>query len=249
MVSHKNGVGERVAFRCRKTGGSRILSRFVQWLLQMKRGGDFDSVGCATWGGRVPGSSGLVGYGAAAVILLCMISTGVGCATGRSRNAREKLGLALLHFNSGVRWGRHQEAADFFPVKLRDRYLKNVEKLDEKVRVSEVEPLRIDFSKNGRLAKVRYRFTWHSEDEMLVRKSVIIEYWYWNRGKWRLVKLSRGPGEGLPYFEGVFTKKLSLADIEAKKSEAKNTSKSGSSDDSSSDRASASGSGPAAPKQ
>ena len=184
---------------CRGSGSGRILADFLRRLLKKKR--------WCSWA-----HSGVLAPGTL-MLSVMILSAAWGCAGGYS--SKDKLGVALLHFNSGVRWSRHQQAAEFFLPKLRDVYLNKVEELDEKVKISEVEPLRVDFTKDNRIAKVRYRFTWHLDTEMLVRKAVIIEYWLFAGGSWQVVKVSKASGHDFPYFKGVFTKKIALADLNA----------------------------------
>lgn len=146
---------------------------------------------------------------------VCFLALQAGCAGGYS--AKEKLGFSLRSFNSGVRWGRHQQAAAHFVDKLRDLYLTRVEEMDERVNISEVEPLRMDLVKKGKIAVVRYRFKWHMDSEMLVKKAVLIQYWYWNDDAWKVVKVTKASGDDFPYFKEVFTKKLTLKELKAMK--------------------------------
>jgi hypothetical protein len=142
---------------------------------------------------------------------VCSLS---GCAGGYS--AKEKLELALFQFNSGVRWARHRQAGSYLSAKLRKAYLDRVEEMDEQVKVSEVEPLRVDFAKKGTVALVRYRYRWHVKSRMLLRKAIIVEQWVWKDDKWRLMRLWQASGDPFPYFEEMVDKPQPKKETEGK---------------------------------
>ena len=122
-----------------------------------------------------------------------------GCAGGYA--PKDKLVMALHSFNSGVRWQRHKEASAWMVGKLKTQYLDKVEELDEDLRISEVEQLRVTFRKKGKLAIVRYRYRWHTPKEMILRKGVIVQFWKWNKTAWVLIKVRQASGPPLPYFQ------------------------------------------------
>lgn len=135
----------------------------------------------------------------AAALLVARTFGLAGCAGGYA--PKDKLVMALRSFNSGVRWQRHKEASAWMVGKLKTRYLDKVEELDEDLRISEVEQLRVTFRKKGKLAIVRYRYRWHTPKEMILRKGVIVQFWKWNKTAWVLIKVRQASGPPLPYFQ------------------------------------------------
>lgn len=113
------------------------------------------------------------------------------------------IALASYDFNTNVRWGRFQAAAAHLDPSLRGTFLTRSEANDEALHISMVEELRLELAAKQRKAVARYRYHWHRATEGILRKTVVIEEWFWQGTFWRISRIRQGSGPLFPLFEGL----------------------------------------------
>ncbi len=152
-------------------------------------GKDFVISACS---GRLPGGPGRALF---AFVILAVGASLVSCAD--TYGARRVLARSIDEFNAQVRWGRQEQASAYLIPKLRKDYLDRVERLGEKIRITEVDILRVILRKGGKQAVVRVRFKWQRRDDILLHQSLIAETWVQKGKDWVLVRI-RQLGKPMP---------------------------------------------------
>lgn len=122
-----------------------------------------------------------------------------GCA-GFGDGMTEKFYEANRNYNRSLRWGDYDRAAEFIPPEGVDAFLDAHEGLDEKIVILDYQPVRFKLDKKAGLAASRMELQWHTEDRLIVERTLVDQVWQWNDGAWVLVDERRAQGEPMSMF-------------------------------------------------
>lgn len=111
-----------------------------------------------------------------------------------------KLRDATSGYNRSLRWGDFDRAAEFLPAEAQMRFLARHEQLEEALVIVDYEVTRLDLDKGTGIAASRAEISWHTERELIVRKTVVDQAWQFHEGRFVLVDERRGGGRPLAAF-------------------------------------------------
>ncbi len=135
------------------------------------------------------------------------------CATGDGMAS--KLQDASRDYNRYLRWGDQDRAAAFLPSGSQQAFIEQREALADRLSLVEYEVTRMTLDKQHGTAVSRVELSWHTDRDLVVRKTTLEQTWQWFEGRWILVDERRvggtplagfvEPGAPHPYLPGIET--------------------------------------------
>lgn len=120
----------------------------------------------------------------APLITVALIVFGCAALQGRSEKLRE----AVFVFNEGVRWGQIQDVLSRVDPAIEAHFLKMHEDFGKSIKVTECEVVRTQVDLEKGTAEVGVQLTWYRIDEMVVRETVLVQYWEEKEREWLMVR-------------------------------------------------------------
>lgn len=130
--------------------------------------------------------------------ILLLISL-VSCNDVNRKKSLEGLEAGVLQFYSQSKWGRGNLAKEYVVPALRIKFLDDLDLLMKKVKVSEIDIVRITPIDNNKKAVVRVRITWIPDGEGIVRETLVEDTWINIKNLWLREKSKIVDGKPLPY--------------------------------------------------
>jgi hypothetical protein len=127
-------------------------------------------------------------------ILIVVLASGCGAAA--SGGTQETLAEAIRSFNDGVRWQRYQTAASRLPVKERSRFVDEMDKRADELRITDYEIITVDAK--GREAKVHIKVEWYKDTEQVLRTTHTTQTWERHGKTWLLIDEVKLRGHDMP---------------------------------------------------
>lgn len=133
----------------------------------------------------------------AVLVSICLVAFAA-CGTTGSAKRSESLIDASKRYEEGLRWGRFEDAAASRLPHDREAFLDERDELAENLRIDDYEVLRVHIAKDEERARLTVKYTWHKDDEGVVRETVVDERWVWKRGDWYLERATHKRGDKMP---------------------------------------------------
>jgi len=133
----------------------------------------------------------IVGLASAAIPL-------AGCAT--ADGMQEKFYDASRAYNRSLRWGDFDRAADYLPPLAVEPFLDQHEEVAEKLVIIDYELTRLQLDKMSGKAGSRVEIRWHTDDNLILKSTVVDQQWQFWEGSWYLVDERRARGKPLAIF-------------------------------------------------
>ncbi|RMG99226.1 MAG: hypothetical protein D6705_03735 [Deltaproteobacteria bacterium] len=130
--------------------------------------------------------------------LMPLVLLAAACATGDGMAS--KFQDASRDYNRYLRWGDQDRAAAFLPQESQGAFVEQRQALDERLELVEVEVTRMTLDKQRGMATARVDVSWHTDRELVVRKTTLEQTWQWFEGNWILVDERRVAGVPLAGF-------------------------------------------------
>lgn len=112
----------------------------------------------------------------------------------------DKLYDSTRIYNSSLRWGDWDRAAEYLPQACTDAFLDTHMAVDEKVVVLDYEMTRMEIDKANGVAVSQVQIQWHTDRNLVVRSTTVDHVWQWYEGRWILVDERRSGGRPLAIF-------------------------------------------------
>jgi hypothetical protein len=113
---------------------------------------------------------------------------------------QEKLYDATRGYNRALRWGDFDRAADYVPPAAVDAFLSQSERVEEKLVILDYQLSRLKLDKQTGQAASRVEIQWHTDDRLIVEKTIVDQTWQFYEGQWYLVDERRARGKPLAIF-------------------------------------------------
>jgi hypothetical protein len=120
------------------------------------------------------------------------------CAMGDGM--QEKLRDATEGYNSSLRWGDFDRAAEWLPSDAQDAFLSRHEAVDDKLVVVDYQMTRLDLDKEKGVAGSRAEILWHTDRQLVVKTTRVDQLWQFHEGRFVLVDERRSGGAPLAIF-------------------------------------------------
>jgi hypothetical protein len=121
-----------------------------------------------------------------------------GCASGDGMAM--KLRDATSGYNGSLRWGDIDRAAEYLPVEAQMVFMAKHDDVDDALVIVDYEVVRLDLDKSTGIAASRAEISWHTDRELIVRKTAVDQVWQFHDGKFVLVDERRRSGRPLTIF-------------------------------------------------
>jgi hypothetical protein len=121
-----------------------------------------------------------------------------GCASGDGMQT--KLRDATSGYNASLRWGDIDRAAEYLPAEAQMRFMSQHEDVDDVLVIVDYEVTRLDLDKRTGVAASRAEISWHTDRELIVRKTAVDQVWQFHEGRFVLVDERRRSGRPLTIF-------------------------------------------------
>jgi hypothetical protein len=115
----------------------------------------------------------------------------------------DKFRDATQGYNGALRWGDIDRAADYLPVTSKREFMNRHEEVREQLVIVEYEMQRLDLDHERGVAASRALITWHTDDVLIVKNTMVDQLWQFHEGDFVLVDERRAGGEPLPIFAEV----------------------------------------------
>ena len=112
----------------------------------------------------------------------------------------EKLYNTTRAYNRSLRWGDWDRAAEYLPKQSVNAFIDAHQAVEEKLVVIDYEMSRIEVDKQNGIAASQVHISWHTENNLVVRETIVNHVWQWHEGKWVLVDERRSGGKPLGIF-------------------------------------------------
>ena len=123
--------------------------------------------------------SGLL-LAAVAVVLF-----GGSCAIQQGRS--EKLREAIYYFNEGVRWGRIQDVLSRLDPEGQAHFVEMHRDFGKNLQVTNCEVVDTQMDLEQGKAKIGVKLTWYRLDEMVVKETILTQFWEERDHEWLMV--------------------------------------------------------------
>jgi hypothetical protein len=123
------------------------------------------------------------------------------CASGDGM--QEKLRDATEGYNSSLRWGDIDRAAEWLPADAQDAFLTRHEGVEDKLVVVDYQMTRLDLDKETGIAGSRAEILWHTDRHLVVKTTRVDQLWQFHEGRFVLVDERRSGGAPLAIFAEV----------------------------------------------
>ncbi len=117
----------------------------------------------------------------------------------------DKLYDATRAYNGSLRWGDWDRAAEHLPTASADAFIEAHQEVGERLVVIDYEMTRLEIDKLNGIATSQAAISWHTNDNLVVRETVVDHLWQWHEGRWVLVDERRSGGKPLAIFAEVDT--------------------------------------------
>jgi hypothetical protein len=124
-----------------------------------------------------------------------------GCIAGMGYSTRDKVTEATREYNSGVRWGRYEQAAEHLPKDRRHRFFERHKALEDELEIADCEVVNLDIDTKKQEATARVDYVWSLKRVGLVEKTSTDQTWRKIDGEWRLSSEVRVKGSPLTLFD------------------------------------------------
>jgi hypothetical protein len=138
----------------------------------------------------------LVGIG-----LLGLLGIGlatVACASGDGMGT--KLRDATSGYNGSLRWGDIDRAAEYLPIEAQRQFMEKHDDVEDALVIVDYEVTRLDLDKSTGIAASRAEISWHTDRELIVRRTAVDQVWQFHDGRFVLVDERRRGGRPLTIF-------------------------------------------------
>ncbi len=112
----------------------------------------------------------------------------------------DKLYDSTRSYNRSLRWGDWDRAAVHLPTQSVDAFIEAHQAVEEKLVVIDYEMSRIEVDKQSGIAASQVHISWHTENDLVVRDTIVEHVWQWHEGRWVLVDERRSGGKPLGIF-------------------------------------------------
>jgi hypothetical protein len=129
------------------------------------------------------------------VILLLPL---LACATGDGMV--DKLYDSTRAYNRSLRWADFDRAAEHLPTTSANAFLDSHDIGEEELVIVDYKMTRLKVNKQHGTAAARVQVEWHTEDRLILEKTIVDEIWQWHDGRWYLVDERRVTGEPVALF-------------------------------------------------
>jgi hypothetical protein len=121
----------------------------------------------------------------------------VACANQGAKHT-ENLLDASRGYEEGLRWGRYEDAAARRLPPDREAFLDDRDALAENLRIDDYEVIRVHVDHTHAHAHLTVKYTWHLDDEGVVRETVVEEDWVRKGADWFVEHDSKKRGDDMP---------------------------------------------------
>jgi hypothetical protein len=115
----------------------------------------------------------------------------------------DKLRDATRGYNSALRWGDIDRAAEFLPATSQDVFMITQDEAREDLVIVEYDVTRLDLDHERGVAASRALITWHTEKMLIVKETIVDQLWQFHDGDFVLVDERHAGGDPLPIFAEV----------------------------------------------
>jgi hypothetical protein len=127
---------------------------------------------------------------------IVLIASGCGAAAQLS-NPSENLTDAVRSYNDGVRWERFAVAANHVPPKERGRFVEEMDRRSEEMRITDYELVTVD-ARGPREARVHVKVSWYKDTEHVLRLTHAVQTWERHGKVWWMVDEAKLRGADMP---------------------------------------------------
>jgi hypothetical protein len=120
------------------------------------------------------------------------------CASGDGMQS--KLRDATSAYNGSLRWGDIDRAAEYLPADAQMRFMAQHDEVEDALVIVDYEVTRLDLDKRTGIAASRADISWHTDRELIVRKTAVEQVWQFHDGAFVLVDERRLSGRPLTIF-------------------------------------------------
>lgn len=115
----------------------------------------------------------------------------------------DKLYDSTRAYNRSLRWGDWDRAAEYVPTQAADAFIESHMAVEDRLVVIDYRMTRLEVDKPNGVAQSQVEISWHTERELVVRRTLVNHLWQWHEGRWFLVDERRGGGRPLAIFAEV----------------------------------------------
>lgn len=131
-------------------------------------------------------------------VVLALGLLGSACASGDGMQT--KLRDATSGYNASLRWGDLDRAAEFLPAEAQMEFMARYDDVEDALVIVDYEVTRLDLDKRTGIAASRAEISWHTDRELIVRKTAVGQVWQFHEGRFVLVDERRSGGRPLTIF-------------------------------------------------
>ncbi|MBN2724113.1 MAG: hypothetical protein JXR95_08600 [Deltaproteobacteria bacterium] len=130
--------------------------------------------------------------------LLLILVFFIGCTDLDKKKTLHTLEGNVLQFYEQARWGRGNLAKEYVVPSGRIKFLDDLDLLLKKIKISEINVIRITPYKKNSKAAVRLRIKWLNEDEGILNETLVEDTWIQIKNIWLRDKCKVIDGKKLP---------------------------------------------------
>ena len=108
------------------------------------------------------------------------------CIASQGRGA--KLREAVFYFNEGVRWGRVQDVVSRLDPGFEDHFREMHKDFGNAIQITDYEMVEKVVNLDEGKAYFAIKITWYRINELLVRETILGQYWEENELEWYMVR-------------------------------------------------------------
>lgn len=125
----------------------------------------------------------------------------IGCAS--TDGMVDKLYDSTRAYNRSLRWGDWDRAAEHIPQEAADAFMDAHMAVEDRLVVLDYEMTRLEVDKVNGVAASQVEIQWHTDRQLVVRRTTVDHLWQWHEGRWVLVDERRSGGRPLAIFAEV----------------------------------------------
>lgn len=123
---------------------------------------------------------------------------GSGCAA--SDGMIDKLRDSARVYNRSLRWSDWDRAAEYLPPASADAFIEHHQDFEDRLVVLDYQLTRLEIDRQNGVAASQVEIQWHTDNQLVVRSTVVDHVWQWYEGRWFLVDERRSDGRPLAIF-------------------------------------------------
>lgn len=131
------------------------------------------------------------------VLTLTLGALAISCGNANLKS-RTQLRDDVRSYNDGIRWRNLPASSMLIPPKERDAFLEEREEVDEELRIGDYEVKRVRYNDARTRALVHVKWTWHMDNEGIVRDTTSRQLWKRYGKQWLMVEEFRVRGDEMP---------------------------------------------------